>query len=101
MNSSVILDVKFRLAAPDLPRGAHVRMRSFGERWVAVALIGEQPQWGLGSNARQALSASLVSLPTSTRTILLADLALLQPSMEIAEHARPASTGTRSQSKAP
>lgn len=59
-------------------------MRSFGERWVAMARIDKEPQLGLGSSPRQALGAALGSLPTSTRTALLADLALLQASTEIA-----------------
>ncbi len=85
MSRSPIVDLQFRLAAPALSQGVDVRMRSFGERWLAVAWIDEEPRCGLGSNARQALRAALISLPTSTRTALLADLALLQPSTEIAQ----------------
>ncbi|MDQ3408092.1 MAG: hypothetical protein M3472_08085 [Chloroflexota bacterium] len=95
MSSRAVVDIRFHLAAPALPRSVHVRMRSFGERWVAVARIDEEAQLGLGSSARQALGAALVSLPASTRTALLADLALLPPSLQIAERARPASTGAR------
>lgn len=84
MSSSAVVDVQFRLASPALPRGVPIRIRSFGERWVAVARIGEEPQWGLGMNARQALGAALVGLSPSTRSALLADLALLHPSTEIA-----------------
>ncbi len=84
MSTPAAVDVQFRLAAPARPRGVLVRMRSFGERWVAVARIDDEPQWGLGSSARQALGAALVSLPGSTRTALMADLALLPPSTEIA-----------------
>ena len=58
MSSRAVVDIQFRLSAPALPGGAEVRLRSFGERWVAVA--------------------------RSTTTVLLADLALLQPSVEIA-----------------
>ena len=90
MSSPAVIDVQFRLAAPSVPRGVHVRMRSFGERWVAVARIDEEPQWGLGVNARQALGAALTSLPPSTRTALLADLALLHPSTEILRSEVPA-----------
>lgn len=84
MSSRAVVDVQFHLAAPAYPLGVPVRMRSFGERWVAVARIDEEPQWGLGVNARQALGAALTSLPASTRTALLADLALLHPSVQIA-----------------
>ncbi len=93
MSSRAVLDLQFRLAAPALPRGVPIRMRSFGERWTVVARIDEEPQWGLGSSARQALGAALVRLPASTRTTLLADLTLLHPSMEVAQVARPARRG--------
>lgn len=85
--ADAVVDIQFRLAASALPRGVHVRMRSFGERWVAVARIGEERQWGLGVTARQALGAALSSLPASTRTALVADLALLRPSIDIAQQA--------------
>ncbi len=88
MSRRAVIDLQFRLAAPALPQGVPIRMRSFGERWMAVARIHEEAQWGLGSSARQALSAALVSLPASTRTALLADLTLLHPSTEIAQVAR-------------
>ncbi|MDQ3449280.1 MAG: hypothetical protein M3432_08915 [Chloroflexota bacterium] len=81
------VDVQFRLAAPALPLGVHVRMRSFGGRWVAVARIDEETQSGLGSSARQALGAALVSLPALTRAALMADLALLRPSIDIVPQA--------------
>ena len=84
MSSRAIVDVQFRLSAPALPGGAEVRLRSFGERWVAVARIDGLSRSGLGIDPRQALSASLADLPASTATVLLADLALLQPSVEIA-----------------
>ncbi|MDQ3552894.1 MAG: hypothetical protein M3395_00580 [Chloroflexota bacterium] len=88
MSSPPVIDLQFHLSAPALPHSVPVRVRSFGERWVAVARIDEEPQWGMASSARQALGASLVSLPASTRTALLADLALLHPSTEIAARNR-------------
>jgi hypothetical protein len=51
---------------------------------VAVARIDGLSRSGLGIDPRQALSASLADLPASTTTVLLADLALLPPSVEIA-----------------
>jgi hypothetical protein len=84
MSSRATVDVQFRLSAPALPGGAEVRLRSFGERWVAVARIDGMSRSGLGIGPRQALSASLADLPASTTTVLLADLALLHPSVEIA-----------------
>ncbi len=85
MSSRATVDVQFRLSAPALPGGAEVRLRSFGgERWVAVARIDGMSRSGVGFGPRQALSASLADLPTSTTTVLLADLALLHPSVEIA-----------------
>ena len=92
MSSRAVVDIQFRLSAPALPRGAEVRLRSFGERWLAVTHIDGMSRSGLGIDPRQALLASLADLHASTRMVLLSDLALLRPSAEIA-HARAAVLG--------
>jgi hypothetical protein len=67
-------------AAP-LPR-VDVRMRRFGERWVAE-VGGDQPNTALALTPRAALAAALAPLGEREVTVLLADLSLLEPSCEI------------------
>jgi hypothetical protein len=78
----------FRLTAPSLDFWVDVRLRSFGERWIAAAEIGGELEIGLASSARQALAASLASLGASARTALLADPALVVPSLAVLESTR-------------
>jgi hypothetical protein len=61
-----------------------VRIRSFGERWIAVAEIAGEPEIGLGRNPREALQAALGSLGERLTRLILADRQLLAPSVEIA-----------------
>lgn len=77
------LDV--RLTAPSLDFFVDVRLRSSGERWIATARIAGATEIGLATTPRQALAASLASLGDRARTLLLADLALLRPSVTILE----------------
>jgi hypothetical protein len=77
------LDV--RLSAPSLDFWVDVKLRSFGERWIASAQIAGEVEIGLATTARQALAASLASLGARARAMLLADLALLAPSIALAE----------------
>jgi hypothetical protein len=65
--------VNFRLTATDLDFWVDVRIRSFGDRWMAVAHIGGDPEIGLGATAREALAGSLGSLGDRAATVLLAD----------------------------
>lgn len=83
MKNTPNLDV--RLTAPSLDFSVDVRLRSFGERWIASAEIAGQTQTGLATTARQALSASLASLGDRVRALLLADPALLGPSLALIE----------------
>jgi hypothetical protein len=69
-------------AAP-LP-SVDVRMRRFGERWVAE-VGGDQPNVGIASTPREALTAALSPLGERSVTLLLADLSLLEPSCEVLE----------------
>ena len=80
------LDV--RLTAPSLDLVVDVNLRSSGDRWIAAADIAGELQIGLAATARQALAASLASFGDRVRTLLLADLSLLKPSITILEGGR-------------
>ena len=60
--------------------GLPVRLSQVGERWVAQ--VGESV--AVGSGALQVLTAALNSIDGVTASVLLADLALLAPSLEVA-----------------
>ena len=75
--------MQFRLSAPELDLSVDVRLRSFGERWIAVAEIAGDRELGLGASAREALAAALTSLGEAATTALLADPALFGPSTAV------------------
>ena len=83
MSSDKFLSVQFQLSAPLRDLSVQVGLRSFGDRWLAVAEIEGERELGLGASASQALVAALESVGPAARTELLADLALLRPSCEI------------------
>ena len=60
-----------------------VRMRRFGERWVAEAGPGS-PSVGVASSPREALTAALAPFGDRVTRVLMADLTLLEPSVQIA-----------------
>lgn len=80
--------VEFRLGAAGSVSAVEVSLRSFGDRWTAVATFGGHVEHGLGRSAREALSAALASLGQPAVRALLSDLALLAPSVEIARQER-------------
>ena len=80
MTSPQAMTLTIRLSPPSLDFWVDVRLRSFGERWVAAADIGGNVEIGLGAGARQALTAALGSLGERARSVLMADPALLAPS---------------------
>jgi hypothetical protein len=61
-----------------------VRMRRFGERWVAEAET-DMPNVGVALSPREALTAALSPLGEVIVRALLADLSLLEPSCQIIE----------------
>ena len=65
-------------------------MRRFGERWVAE-VGGGLPNVGLALTPRDALNAALEPLGERAVRVLMADLSLLEPSVEIAALAGPSS----------
>jgi hypothetical protein len=76
--------VEFRLSAGALRLAVEVHLRHAGERWVAKAGIRGEQQVGLGATPRQALQAALATLDARAIRALLADTALLEPSIAIA-----------------
>ncbi len=88
--STALVRTEFTLHAPGrLDFSVTVRLARFGDRWLAVAEIADEPEVGLGRTARQALEAALASLGEHATRALLADTALLAASVEIIgqEHA--------------
>jgi hypothetical protein len=79
---SSIVDTRFRLTAQSCPP-VDVRLRLLDARWVAVADVAGTSQIGLGRTAREAITASLGSLSADARRALLADVALVVPSLAI------------------
>jgi hypothetical protein len=78
-----LVSVNFRLTASDLDFWVDVRLRSFGDRWIAVADIGGDPEIGVGATAREALAGSLGSLGDRAATAFLADAQLFGVSRNI------------------
>jgi hypothetical protein len=87
MTTQPAMTLEVRLSPPTLPRPVDVTLRSFGDRWVAVADAGGTRTIGLGTRAGQALAASLAPLGDRVRTLLMADPALLAASAELAGQA--------------
>ncbi len=82
--SSTLVRTQFTLSAPGrLDFSVRVRLGRFGDRWLAVAEIADEPEVGLGRTARQALEAALASLGEHAARALLADTALLAASVDI------------------
>lgn len=84
MTSTPGMTLNVRLSPPSLDFWVDVRLRSFGDRWIAAADIAGDVEIGLGSSARLALMAALGSLGERARSVLLADPALLAPSAVVA-----------------
>jgi hypothetical protein len=72
-----LIAVNFRLTAPSLDFWVDVSLRGYGDRWMAVATIADEPQIGLGHTAHQALEAALSPLGERAAQALMADPQLL------------------------
>jgi hypothetical protein len=79
------MGVEIRLTAPAFDFWVEVRLRSWGDRWLAVAEISGEPEIGLGQHAREALEGALAAFGPSTAQAFLADPALLAASPNILE----------------
>lgn len=73
--------MQLRLTAPAIDFWVDVRIRSWGDRWLAVADIAGEPEIGLGRDPRQAIEGALAALGRQTAHALLADSSVLGPSM--------------------
>jgi hypothetical protein len=76
--------IQFTLSPVAPLPGIEVRMRRFGERWVAQASGAGSPNVGVATTPRAALAAALAPLGERAARVMLADLSLLEPSIEIA-----------------
>ena len=65
-----------------------VRLRSWGDRWLAVAEIAGEPEIGLGGNARAALEGALASLGQRAASAFLTDPTLPAASSDIVRQER-------------
>ena len=65
--------MEYRLSAPRYEFWVDVRLRRFGDRWLAVADIGGQPEIGLGQTARSALLGALAPLGSRAAEAFLSD----------------------------
>jgi hypothetical protein len=75
-------DLEFTLHATSGEQVVHVRLRRFGPRWVAQA-TGGSGRVGVGTSPRLALSAAIVPFGDTAAREMLADLSLLEPSVEL------------------
>jgi hypothetical protein len=81
---AITFDLDFTLHAQ--ATAVPVRLRRVGERWVAHA--GREGRVGLGAGPREALLAAISPLGQTATREMLADLALLEPSVAIVEMER-------------
>lgn len=68
-----LANVQFRLTAPGIDFWVDVRLRSWGDHWLAVADICGEPEIGLGYSARRAVEGALASLGGHVAQALLKD----------------------------
>jgi hypothetical protein len=54
--------MQLRLASPQLDFWVDVRLFSFGGKWLAVAMIADEAELGLGLGATEAIAGALSSL---------------------------------------
>lgn len=81
--------MEFRLTTPAVDFWVDVRVRSWGDRWLAVADISGEPEIGLGRTAHQALAGALVALGPEAAQAFLADPAVAALSFKTPRGDRP------------
>lgn len=74
------MSVQLALRAPSLDFWVDTRLRNFDGRWLAVAEIAGEHEIGLGTSAREALTAAISCLGPRATEALLADPQLLRVS---------------------
>ena len=83
------MSVEIRLIAPTLDFWVDLRLRRYGEHWLAVADISGDPEIGLGASAHEAIAVAVASLGPRAVRELLADPALLAISRRLRSTHRP------------
>ncbi len=78
-----LVSVNARLASEELGLDVEIRLRQLGDRWLAVAEFGGEPEVGIGGSPRAALAASLATLGERAAATLMADPELLGVSVAI------------------
>ena len=77
--------IGFRLNADHVAVQADVRLRRVGDRWISVSDASGREVTGIGSTARSAILASLDWLGPKAVRELLADLRLLDVSLQLTD----------------
>ena len=68
-----LVSVNARLQSDTLGLDVDIRLRHLGDRWLAVAEFGDEPEVGIGATPRVALAASLATLGDRAAATLMAD----------------------------
>ena len=87
MRASKAAVVAFRVTASGGVPRVDVSLSDAGDRWIALVETDGRRETGIGSTARLALSAALTPLGGCARGAVLADPALLAPSVQLADPA--------------
>ena len=82
-----LVSVNARLASAELGLDVEIRLRQLDGRWLAVADFGGQPEVGIGSTPRAALSASLATMGERAASALMADPQLFGVSVAVRQPA--------------
>lgn len=85
LQSPHLVSINAHLASADLGIDVEIRLRQLNGRWMAVADFDGDPEVGIGATPRAALEASLATLGKRAATMLMADPALLAPSLALQE----------------
>ena len=78
-----LVSVNIQLSADELGLDVAIRLRQLGDRWLAVADFGGEPEVGIGATPRVALAASLATLGDRAASMLMADPQLLGASVAV------------------
>lgn len=78
-----LVSVNVRLGSKELGLDVQVKLRDLGERWLAVAEVGGDPEVGIGATPRAALAAALSTLGDRATAVLMADPQLFGASAAI------------------
>lgn len=85
-----VVSINARLASAELGLDVEIRLRQLGDRWLAVAELGGEPEVGIGPTARVALTAALTTLGERAAAAFMADPQLFGISAAIGRRGRQA-----------